>query len=128
MSYPGPILNKTIDITLTNKLLNMTAKDLFPYLENLSQRGREIIRRESNVMSKLITQGDFVKISLMFTYIYYENPNAYAAKINAKIEKHNSGIGCQIYDSLDGAAHAHMSSEALGEWYDQVFARQNSPK
>lgn len=113
---------KTSIVLLTVHVIELTAVKFYDELQALNFGQRCVIRKNVNIMKKIITHGDFLKISLMFTFIYPRDYDRFRLDIYHKIQKHKSRVGPRIFNNPTGyTLDTEMSSIDLMKWYTCVF-------
>jgi hypothetical protein len=102
--------------------LMTTPARLYVDLAKLTAEERRALRSEK-LMRRIITQGNFYKISLMLTYFFADHPEVFRTHMRAKITKCDNGTGAQIHLNWDGNAdQAEITKEEIEAWFDVVFA------
>ncbi len=79
--------------------------------------------RPIKLARKIITQGNFYKISIMLTYFFANDPAPLRVAVHDKIKKCRRGIGAPIYLDWNGTAPERMREDEIDAWYNAVFPR-----
>ena len=109
-------------VLLIVRAIELPAAKFYDELQALNFGQRCVIRKNVNIMKKIITQGDFLKISLMFTFIYSHDYHRFRLDVYRKIQKHKSRVGPRMFNNPAGyTLGAEMSSVDLMKWYTCVF-------
>jgi len=93
---------------------------LYIDLAKLTAEERQIMYPE-RIMRKIITQGNFYKISLMLTYFFADRPSAFQTHMRAKITKWNNGAGAPIHLDWSGDNPVIITKEDVEAWFAVVF-------
>jgi len=116
---------KTAAVTIDNYARDAPAARFMTEISELSAHQIRRLRDRPLTMTKIISSGDFIKICLMFTYVYPLDYMMFREHIRDKIRKHIQHKGAPVFDQRRGV---RMDVPELTDWYQYVFGVPYSRK
>ena len=109
---------KTAAVRADNHIQGADAPRFMKEISELSASQISRLRGRPLTMTKIISSGDFLKICLMFTYVYPLDYMIFREHIRDKIRKHIQHKGAPVFDQRRGV---RMEVTELVQWFECVF-------